>query len=107
MTADDPSANLADLHSWLTRVPDARVELRPGRPAPGELGSGWDAVTAVCSSGAAIGVLRAVHVWIRSRQTRVRVSISDGDRKLEIEATHLDDPDAFAARAIDAFRAPA
>jgi hypothetical protein len=94
-------AELASLHSWLSRVPDARV-LREAQPLrPGEQG-GWDVLTVLASGSSVLAVaIRTLPDFMRSRRSTVSIKVKVKDLEVELTAANVEDVLRTLLKALD------
>ncbi|WTW96697.1 hypothetical protein OG216_26525 [Streptomycetaceae bacterium NBC_01309] len=106
---------LTALADWLRqeRVLRGSVRLVARAPRPGELGGAFELITvALGAGGVGAALAESLSVWLGNRRSDVKVSVSVGDRTVEVEASRVADAPALirevlaeAAR-VDAASAP-
>jgi hypothetical protein len=105
LTVSDHSqqGELREFLGWA--APGVRVLQIPGRPAPGEQGA-LDVLMLVAGSGGATAAIktaiRTLPEFLRSRKTAVSISVTVDGKKIEVEASNIDDLMPVLDRMLDA-----
>ncbi|MEW1611496.1 MULTISPECIES: hypothetical protein [unclassified Streptomyces] len=91
------------LTEWLRheRGLQGRIRIAHAAPAEGELGAGLDLLTvSLGSSGIATVLAGSLATWLQSRRTptEVRITITRGDRTLELETGDTSEAEALIQR---------
>ncbi|MFC4010066.1 hypothetical protein ACFOY2_22755 [Nonomuraea purpurea] len=88
----DAVEELAAFWGWLQDEELLRGEVSPAQKEIGqeEPGDAVELITALLgSSGAGPALSRALDTWLRTRRSDVMVTVSDGERTVELEAGNL------------------
>lgn len=92
---NDPVNLASDLETWIRRERIRgldRIQQESLPPKSGELGPTLLAIlTIVLGSGAAIELVRSIHVWIAANNRGVSVRISRGTETIEISSSREED----------------
>lgn len=91
---------LAALESLLALDPQVRVSRTPGGPQAGQQGS-FDLLTVVAGSGGLVAALRVLPEFIRSRRSRVSITVSVGEKQITLEADNLPQAMALLEKLLD------
>ncbi|MEV5494188.1 hypothetical protein AB0M50_02155 [Nonomuraea fuscirosea] len=94
ITGGDAVAELAALWEWLQDEEALHGAVSPVEKEIGqeELGGAVELITVVLSSGGAgLALSRALNTWLRTRRGDVKVTVSDGERTVELEASNVKD----------------
>jgi Effector Associated Constant Component 1 len=93
LSGDDDIAELASLWRWMQDDDELGGHVRPVERPIGEteLGGGTELLTVtLASSGVAASLGRVLVAWLRTRRSDVKVAVTVGERKVELEATNVD-----------------
>ncbi|WP_328876330.1 hypothetical protein OHT76_43315 [Streptomyces sp. NBC_00287] len=94
ITSGDRADELAALWRWLQEEDELQGDVSPmeTRISEGELGGAFDLITVVLGSGGAgFALTRSLNTWLRTRHSDVKVTVSAGERSVELEATNVKD----------------
>lgn len=94
ITGGDAVEELAALWEWLQDEETLHGEVSPVEKEIGqeELGGAVELITVVLGSGGAgLALSRALNTWLRTRRGDVKVTVSDGERTVELEASNVKD----------------
>ncbi|MFE9601493.1 hypothetical protein [Streptomyces hokutonensis] len=94
ITGGDRADELASLWRWLQEEDELRGDVSPleTRIREDELGGAVDLITIVLGSGgAAVALTQSLNTWLQTRYSDVKVTISAGERSVEVEAKHVKD----------------
>lgn len=89
---------LTALADWLRQERALRgaVRLVARPPRPGELGGAFELITvALGAGGVGAALAESLSVWLGNRRSDVKVSVSVGDRTVEVEASRVADAPAL------------
>ncbi|GAA2114365.1 hypothetical protein GCM10009759_58610 [Kitasatospora saccharophila] len=95
LSGADPIGETAALWEWLRGEPQLRGLVRavPAPPAEGELGGAVDLLQVAAGASGVAGVLaRSLTVWLRTRRSHLRVTVTraDGGGTTTVEVSNLD-----------------
>jgi hypothetical protein len=81
------------LVSWLEGSPDWIIQKAAKPPRSGEMGTG-ELITVLISSGTLSALVRSLQLWIKYRQPKLYVRVTDPDGKeVVVDATNAGDVD--------------
>jgi hypothetical protein len=102
--AVEPTDELSSLWDWLAHEPEFRARVRAVHPAPdaGQLGTAVDVLSVAVGAGGALTVLAgALQSWFKQlRKGEVRITVTEGDRTVEIDVRNIDDAAAVLRAAL-------
>jgi hypothetical protein len=98
-TTSDPG-ELPRLREWLRGQGGAEVSYRPSAPAVGELGAS-DVLTVLAGSSVLATVIKTLPDFLRSRRSGLRIHVTVGEKKVELDATNVDDALRIVERLLD------
>jgi hypothetical protein len=93
-------AEFGPLRKWLSSTPGPTVSQLPGTPEAGEQGVP-DALELLGSSGVLIAAVRVLPEFLRSRRTRLSITMTIKGKPFRLEATNVDEVMPIIERLLD------
>ena|SRR5258706_6708282 len=98
--SDQPGAELESLRAFLRTDPELRaVDVARRMRAKGAGTMSADLVALVLTAaagGAGTALARALLAWVNTRVDSIRVSVTNGERRMELDIRHVRDPATVA-----------
>jgi hypothetical protein len=101
VSGGDAVSELTGLAGWLRGERELQGNVRLVRPpaAEGTLGGALDVLAvAVGSGGMGVALAQSLQAWLRTRVSDVRLTVTVGERKAELDARRVGDPAALIAQ---------
>lgn len=102
LVGDEAGDELRRLEQWLRRDEGLRRVTITAQQAPaqsGDMGPVLEALQLLVEpQGVLTAVAASLGTWASTRRRNVRVRVRSGDKEVEIDASHLSDPDDVATR---------
>lgn len=91
---DATEHNVLSLQDWILneQIGGLRVKRKTGSPKDSEMGlDPLTILTIVLGSKAVVELVKSIHVWIQTRNPKLKVIFRRGDKELEVYAENMPD----------------
>src|SRR5262245_38608568 len=90
---DASEKTIQDLQEWVNGEPGLRANLEPRPAEAGHMGALSGVLSVILGSAAVVNLVQSIHVWIKARRPKLKITIRKDGSMVEIDAENLDNLD--------------